>query len=437
IQALPSSRELKDFERRLKAIKIDTKDPVKFAASIKEIQTLVSEADQKIKMVRETSENLNGDLKKMDESFKELDQLVKQDIKDLEKHFKLPQIDVGDFSKKLFLKMFAEKLVTVQKYMAIAREYMPPEKSEAEKKADAEEQIVPRPRESGRNYTFPLAKGYPLFWMKKAQVSSEPNGSEYSGRIQGEILDLTSNPVQLGKPTEINISGDFPGQQIMGFSTQITLDHTTDKPKEIMRAAIESFPLEPQKFSDTDSLRFVLTEARGSSQMTAKLENQEIQILLHNKFKDLKYDIDAKSDVVKQILTRISQDIPIITLEARASGTWSNLKIGIRSNLGEEISKGFKRQLDEKLNEAKLKLKQLVDEKVSAERDKLKAEMDKLKGKLTQEVEQVKNQVEQTKKDAENQITQGKKSAEQGQKKQVEEAGKKVLEDLKKKFKIK
>ncbi|MBK8203699.1 MAG: TIGR03545 family protein [Bdellovibrionales bacterium] len=254
IKALPRSDELKDFETRVKAIKVDTKDPITFAASIGEIQSLVKEADQKIKSVKEASDGVNNDLKTIDTAFKDLDQVIKQDIQDLEKHFKIPQIDVGDFSKKLFGKMFAAKLVTIQKYITLAREYLPPQKTEEQRKASADEQIVLAP-EAMAKLPFSRHSRLPSFWLKKASISSEPSpSSEYSGRVKGELLDLTSNPAQIGKPTVINFEGDFPKQMLMGLVTKITLDHTTDNPKETMQASIASFPVQPQNFQTARKL---------------------------------------------------------------------------------------------------------------------------------------------------------------------------------------
>ncbi|MCB0363927.1 MAG: TIGR03545 family protein [Bdellovibrionaceae bacterium] len=437
LKSLPKSEELKDFERRLKAVKVDTSDPKKFAASLKEIKALKEEADQKIKLVKDTSSNLDSDLKMMDQSFKELDDLVKQDIKDLENRFKIPNMDMGDFSKKLFGKMFADKLVTLNKYMAIGREYMPPKKTAEEKAAQESEKLVPTPRGTGKNYKFPVTKGYPLFWLKKGRISSEPGQSEYSGKIEGEIRDVTSNPVQLGRPTVATVKGDFPKQQIYGFDALITLDHTTENPKDEIRATVGSFPVGVQKISDSNDVKFLINKSQGHSKITAIMEKEQMKVWVNNSFKEMDYDIDAKSGTVKEILTNVMAGIPEITVDAKASGTWSKLNMSLRSNLGEELSKGFKKQIQAKIDAARAKLKAMVDEKIGAERAKLTAEFDKIKGKINKDVDRAKGQVDGAKKQAEDQLAGSKKSAEDGQKKKVEKEGKKLLKDLKKKLKFK
>lgn len=436
IKSLPKSEELKDFENRLKAVKVDTKDPVKFAESLKQIKALKEEADQKIKLVKDTSSNLDSDVKMVDKSFKELDELVKQDLKDLEARLKIPKLDMGDFAKKLFGKMFADKLVTLNKYMAIAREYMPPKKSEEQKTAQESEKLVPTPRGSGKTYRFPVTTGYPLFWLKKARISSEPSHGEYSGKIEGEIRDVTTNPVQLGKPTIATIKGEFPKQQIFGFDTLVTLDHTTDQPKDEVKLTIGSFPVGSQKISDSSDVKFLINQSKGQSQMIATLQNDQLKVGVKNYFREMKYDIDAKSNTVKEILTNVMAGIPEITLDASATGTWKKLDLSLRSNLAEELSKGFQKQIQAKIDEARAKLKALVDEKIGAEKAKLTAEFDKIKGQLDKEVARVKGEVEGAKQKAESQLEGSKKSAESSQKEKAKEELGKGLKDLKKKFKL-
>ncbi|MCB0384128.1 MAG: TIGR03545 family protein [Bdellovibrionales bacterium] len=437
IKSLPKSEELKDFERRLKAVKVDTSDPKKFAASLKEIKALKEEADQKIKLVKETSGSLDSDIKMMDKSFKELDDLVKQDIKDLENRLKIPNLNMGDFSKKLFGKMFADKLVTLNKYMAIGREYMPPKKTAEDKAASKSEKLVPTPRGTGKNFKFPVTKGYPLFWLKKARISSEPNQSEYSGKIEGEIRDVTSNPVQLGRPTVATVKGDFPKQQIFGFDAVVTLDHTTENPKDDIRATIGSFPVGTQKISDSNDVKFLINRSQGNSKITAVMEKDQMKVWVNNSFKEMDYEIDAKSGTVKEILTNVMAGIPVITVDATASGTWKKLNMSLRSNLGEELSKGFKQQIQAKIDAARAKLKAMVDEKIGAERAKLTAEFDKIKGKINKDVGRIQGEVDGAKKQAESQLEGSKNSAQDGQKKKAEKEGKKLLKDLKKKLKFK
>jgi hypothetical protein len=144
---------------------------------------------------------------------------------------------------------------------------------------------------------------------------------------------------------------------------------------------------------------------------------------MRNSFADVKFDLEAKNKVVHEIIDAILKGIPMITVNADIKGSLSNLDIHINSNLGEELSKGFQRQLQAKIDEAKAKLKKLIDEKIGVNRDKLKADLDKLTGGLTKDLDGKKGDADRAVKEATNQMN----SQKGGGQKQLEEEGKKLL----------
>src|SRR5262249_46724391 len=153
-------------------------------------------------------------------------------------------------SSQLFMSMLEKKLTGIRKYIEIARKYMPKKPTAAEKAAAAEkarkakeEELLPPARGEGRTYHFPITKGYPLFWLKKAAISSEIAQSEWAGKVSGEILDVTTSPSQLGRPTKLHLAGDFPKQEIHGLNFLATLDHTGEVAKESIQAKVASFPV--------------------------------------------------------------------------------------------------------------------------------------------------------------------------------------------------
>ena len=250
------------------------------------------------------------------------------------------------------------------------------------------------------------------------------NSSEFSGNLKGEIKDLTTDPAHIGRPTLILAQGDFPKQGIMGLDAKITLDHVTEIAKESMKIKISTFPVTGNKLSDSTDVKLAITEAKGTSNMDAVFTNGVLAMSLRNSFGDIKYDLDAKNKMVKEIISSILKDIPTVSLNADIKGSLHNLDIQINSNLGEELSKGFQKQLQAKINEAKAQLQKQIDERIGNEKDKLKAELDKITGSLTKEVDGKKADADKIVKDAQNQAT-GKQGG--GQKKKLEEEGKKLL----------
>ncbi len=428
IKDLPKPEELKQYEARVKALKFDVKNPAELAANLKEADKIIKDADAKVKMVEQTSKDVNGDVSVYTQAFKDLEKMVQEDIKDLQTRFKIPKIDSKEFSQQLFMSMVESKLVSVQKYIQVARKYMPPKKTAAEKLAKQEEAVVPRRRGEGKNYQFPITTGYPLFWLKHAGISSELGTSELSGDIKGDILNLTTDQAFINKPTEIKLAGNFPKQQVMGVDAVITLDHRTEQPQEGLRLKVGKFPTGSYKLSDSSDVKLGIAESSGSSQLVAAYVNEEITLEIKNTFNDIKYDLEAKNKLVKETIDAILKGIPMVDLNAQVRGSFSDFSVHINSNLGEELAKGFQKQLQAKLAQAQAQLKAMVDQRIGKERDKLKAEMDKTIANLTKDLGLKKEQVDKVVADAKAQVEGGKGK---GQGKKLEEEGKKLLKKLK------
>lgn len=428
IKQLPQAQELKQYEARVKALKFDTKNPIEFAKSLKEAESILKEADQKVKLIDQTTKDVKGDINNYTQAFKDLEKMVNEDIRDLQKRLKLPDVNGKEFSQQLFMGMIEQKLVGVRKYVEVARKYMPPKKTAAEKQAQKDERIVPRKRGEGENIRFPITTGYPLFWLKHAGISSELGSSEYGGNLKGDITDLTTDPGHVGKPTKINVAGDFPKQNIQDFDAKITLDHTKDQAKETMVVSVGRYPLVETKLSDSPDVRLSMAQAAASSVMNATLVDETLNIEIKNQFKEMKFDLAAKEKMVKEIIDPILAGIPVITLNAGITGSFSNFDIHINSNLGDELSKGFQKQLQAKIDQAKGELKKMIDGRIGGERDKLKADLDKATGGLTKDLDGKKEEIDKAIKQAKASM-EGEKN--KGGTKKLEEEGKKLLKGFK------
>ncbi|MFN9941870.1 MAG: TIGR03545 family protein, partial [bacterium] len=104
---------------------------------------------------------------------KEVEALVRNDIDSLKNRFQIPQLDVKDMAMALFSKELGGYISQARKYQALAKQYLPEKKER--------EEVLPPPRSVGKSYEFPITKSYPLFWLKKAAISSKGTADSYSG----------------------------------------------------------------------------------------------------------------------------------------------------------------------------------------------------------------------------------------------------------------
>ena len=380
IADLPKPKEIQELEGQIKALDLNPRNPAAFAANLKKAKEIVSQAEAKVKQVEQTQSQLTGDIQNYTKAVADLQKLAEQDVADLQKRLQIPSIDPKEFSTQLFLGQVEKKLVSLRKYIEVARKYMPPKKTKEQKEAEKAEALVPRKRGEGVTYAFPITTGYPLFWLKKAAVSSEISQSEWAGKVSGEILDLTTSPSQLGRPTKIHLAGDFPKQNIHGFDFLAVMDHTTDRAKESVKVAVGSFPILNQVLSDSPKARLAVTEAQAAGKLEATLADQALSVAIESTFNNPKFDLAVQPKAAQEIMQEVLKGIPTITMNASVTGSWDKFDLHINSNLGSALSSGFQKQLQAKLGEAKAKLQSFVSDKLGGDKKKAEEQLAGLAG---------------------------------------------------------
>jgi uncharacterized protein (TIGR03545 family) len=441
IKTLPKGSEIQSFGDRLGKVKTkDFKSPQELQASIQEIDTIFKEADSKVKDVQNLKNELDTDLKNLDQSLKELDSLVKADIKNLESRFRIPSLDAKSITESIFRPYLDPYLAKFNRYKGLITKYAPPNLM---KKGEPDPQIQPHPRAKGVTYEFGNKNSYPLFWIKKISVSSQAGTSPNAGNIKGLVTDVTSNQLLIGRPTVAQIAGDFPDMKVFGFATNITIDNRQEKSKVDSKFAIGSYPINGRDLVQSTDLTIAMNEATASLSMNGQLIGlKDFQFQLNNRIQNIGYSIVAKDQTANEMLKGIFDGIPTITVDASGRGELPGITLSINSNLGPELAKGFEKQVQKKLAEARAKLEEYVNKEVGKEKAKLEAEVSKARAQVEGEVKKIQDQLNAEKakaeaktKQAQNEASnQARKSAEDQVKKALGNDGEKKIDDLKKRF---
>lgn len=425
IDEFPRKDEVDALVKRAKALKFDTKNPIGFAQSIKDADEIYKELDSKVKLVQKTSTDLKTDIGVTEQSIKDIEKFVQEDVEDLKKRFKIPSFDPKNFTQGLFMGMLNEKIASAEKYVAVAREYMPT------KRKETTQELVPQKRGTGQNVLFPITKGYPAFWLKKAGISSRSTSSEFSGDIAGELTNVTTSPRVIGKPAVLKLMGNFPKQNIYGFDGNITVDHTKDLPRESFNFKVGSYPLKGMKMIDSSDLKFNLLQSTPSASFGGVIENESISLALQNVFKKNQFEVDAKKDFVKNIFTRVVNGLPEVVLNASFEGSFKNFSTSLNSNLGSELAAGFKKEIQAEIEGKRKEIENFVQNRIKGEKDKLNQEFAKLKGKFDSEIGGKQKELTSEIDKAKNEITKQKSGAGTGG-----GSGDALKDALKKKFKF-
>ncbi len=478
---LPQKQELDDLQKRIKSVQLDRfENPQQVATSLQALDAIYKDTQSKINLIQDTGRALGTDTNTYKSTLKDLDGLVKQDVKDLESRLKLPQLDVKTLSRQVFGPLFLTKVKQAEFYMAKAREYMPAKKTAAEKAENAPPK--PHEREKGRNYAFGKPHAYPLFWLKKAQLSSKTTaGADYSGDLVGTLMNATSDQPTLGLPTVATFKGDFPKQDFHGVEGKFTFDHRTEEALDSLDLKVASFPMVGQKLVDSPDVTLGFDKASVGAAFLAELKGQDVNIAANSlfsraragdiptdpklqpapeplatnptpvtKLSDIKSANDllgdqtsmaarkstgflvasAKSPALNDLLNGALSEIPKVTLNAAVRGPWSDLNFDINSSLGQDLATAFDKQLKAKVDEAKARVQALVNAQVNEQKAKLEAEFNKAKAQIDGVLKDKQAELDKYK----GQIDQAKNNATNSQKSKLEDAAKQGLDDLKKKF---
>lgn len=368
VKELSDTSKLKQIETEVNAITKE-KDFVKQAQGVSKLNDLLKEVNKQYKEIDKSTKQLQSEVTAVAAYPKELQNLVNEDIASLKNRFSIPKLDFKDMAMHLFAGQFAEYIAKARKYQALAKQYIPEKKKE-------EDVVVPRKRSEGKNYEFPVTTGYPLFWLKRAAISSKGTADSYSGQVSGELTNVTTAPKQIKKPIVLDVRGDFPGVQVNGVKAVLTADFTREVGKQSALIQVNSFAVPEKLFVENKDLKFGFKNAVGSSTISANLVEEKISMNWTSALTKPQFLVDTSNKIAREMLNNVVNNIPVININGSATGSFSSLSMHINSNLGDELAQGFTREVGNKVTEAQNKISALVDEKINQP----KAELMKLIG---------------------------------------------------------
>ena len=322
-------------------------------------------------------------------------------------------------------------------YRGLAEKYLPPKLLKKDNTSTDDETIKPHPRSKGISYEFGHNNSLPMFWLKKILISSKSttNNSNY-GNIKGGITDITSNQKLTKKPTVMNIQGDFPAQKISNLETMFSLDNTQNESKIHYDFKIGSYAIDSKDLLQSEDASISFTNANASINSQGNLIGlKQLNLQSKNIIQNAKYEISAKEPILKEILISVFNGLPNLNIEANAAGELpQNVKLDLSSNFGPELQKGFEKQIQKKIDEARAKLQKSINDEVGKNRAEIEKQLNNLKSQVDSQLQKIKDQINKEKKQNEDKVTSAKKDAENQVKKSITPDVEKKIDDLKKKF---
>lgn len=379
LNELPNPEAAKEILEKVKATKIDISNPALAKNQIESLKTEVAKLDDMVKSFHKNQKVLEDDIASFNSDMRAIDEATKKDLQMLQTRFKIPSIDRDNITRSLLSKLLGDKLLKVTAFIDLAKAYIP----ERSQKSDTEKpDFVPHPRGSGRTYKFPVTKGYPLVWLKKAEISSKSSENGFTGDFTGQLLNLTSDPQMINVPTIIELSGNAPKQELRDISIKIVLDYRGEQGHANMDLLVGSHPFPEQTFASGGEVDFSLLASQASLRTQASFTGSDLKARIDEVIKNPKFKTDARSPLVSDALKTATNKIKQLDMKITLEGNFSHQKIGIDSNLGTELASGLQQHLKLKLDQARDQLKKYLDGRIGGERARLTSEYTKIENSL-------------------------------------------------------
>jgi hypothetical protein len=204
--------------------------------------------------------------------------------------------------------------------------------------------------------------------------------------------------------------------------------------RDELRASVASFPVEGKILTRSEPVDFGFEKARGSATVSAVMVGERLEFRGESTFRDLAYHVRASSRPFEETLRGVVSGIQTVTAEAQLVIEGGKTQFDLRSNLAQELEKGFKRQLDAKLSEARKKIEEVIQKQVGEKRALLTQKYEGLKSQVMVQLGERRAQVDAVERQGRERI-QAVEARVEALKREAEGRARKAAEDQLKKFK--
>jgi uncharacterized protein (TIGR03545 family) len=239
----------------------------------------------------------------------------------------------------------------------------------------------------------------------------------------------------VGRTTVATLEVDFPADQIKDLFLKMTLDNTKEDSLITYQMAVGSYPINAAELVNSSDVTINLNSATGKLNINGTLKAlRDFKMNLDNQFTTANFDVSAKDGNINTILKNTFAGLPVISLTGEVSGYLPAMSFDVTSNLGSELEKGLRKQVEAKIAEARKQIEEYVNKEIGKQREQIDKQVKQIREQFDGEVKKAQAQLDAQKKQAEGKADQAKKDAENQGRKELEKQGKKAADDLKKKL---
>ena len=331
--------------------------------------TVYADIQSQIKKVEDTQSQFNRDIQTFNTSIRQIDQSIAHDVNALKNYIQLPKIPENQLSAYFFDTYLRQYLQHYETAKTWADTYLPPNLLH---KKEETYTLTPMPRKKGTLYAYGKQNSYPMFWLKHAKITSKASPATPAiGALQGEITHMSTDQTLTQHPFTMQLAGDFPGIHINGLRMRILVDRRDGKIEDLFDLQIGAYPIQDMVLLDSPDMQLKLTNAYGRLGITAKRQQQHLDIALTQYFERMRFDIHAQNTLIQDISQASFSHLTETHIEATLSGPLNQLSFAINSPLGAVLADAFATEIDKRIQAEKDRIQEEITQKLAAERKKI------------------------------------------------------------------
>ncbi len=354
---------------------------IKTVADIKPAQKKIKELQAARKGLKDSKKDLDKrialakkDIPSEKEMRQRLDAAKKKDIQKALAKLNLSSLDPEDVEKALFGPSYNKWLKQGIDYIALARKYMPARKKD--------EKMTVRKRLKGRDVLFYSDAFTPRFFIEKIIVEGA-SGKEslvLKGAIKDPagpvaVRDITSDPVGLGRPAMLAMSGARKGRVL---TVGAKLDHTKQPAYDSILFKASGFPASQLNLKVPPQLGEIKSASVGGK-MKISLKGDILSSTLEATIRNLRL---TRTPGTKGDLYRLVNGIKEIRLTITSRGPVTKPRFKIKSNLREVIRARLKKYMGEEVKKAEKAAKAEIARRLGVDEKALFSERNAANGQL-------------------------------------------------------
>lgn len=339
----------------------------------------ISKTAKKIEELKNNKKELDNILKELDKAKKDvssslnisgqIQDIINKDVDTISSKLSIPSLDSRNISNMLLGQQWVNRVDKIIYYMSLIKKYMPEKDKEPVKE-----------RAKGRDVIF-TQKTYPTLLISKINISGTTAKDKQTSGIDfsGSIKNISSSPDMVSQPITLDIRGKNGTQSLV---IEGIFDHRGTTSDDLLKISLSGVSGESLNVPENDYLPLINT---SNMKLSSKFElvNSNFSCGAGILIKDIKEkDLNSIKGNMKY-LAEVTNTIKSFSIDAKAKVNDNNsLDFDIKSDIDKKISDAVSKLFSSKINEAKTKIKEelnkIVKEQTKQVEDSVKTQKDAL-----------------------------------------------------------